>query len=433
MLCLAVPSLGFAPPTGSVASLFGGASRLGSSFTPASPLPPLATGSSLFNRGRAGRIGGVVGLRAEADYYAQLGIKKGADADEIKKAFRQKARKLHPDVNKAPDAIKQFQEIQNAYEVLSDPQKKSMYDQFGEAGVKGGGFGGGGAGFQDFGDFSPFGDIFDTFFGGQGGAGGRRRQQGPMQGDDLRLDLEIDFEKAIFGGDEKVQISHLETCGTCSGDGMKPGTKPRTCGTCGGSGVVTQVVRTPIGMMQQQGACQTCSGTGQIVDEYCGTCAGRGRVQKSKQLMITIPPGVDNGSRLRIRREGDAGPKGGPPGDVYVFLSVKKSKDFKRDGADIYTEAKVSYVDAILGTEIKVKTVDGDVNLKVREGTQPETVMKLEGKGAPKLGGQKGQRGNQFVTVKVDIPTKLSKDEKDLLHKLQGMREKSGFTGFGGR
>mmetsp|Transcript_19610 Transcript_19610/g.28801 ORF Transcript_19610/g.28801 Transcript_19610/m.28801 type:complete len:432 (-) Transcript_19610:181-1476(-) len=377
-----------------------------------------ATGKAFGTSGRARTPQGLIGLRAEADYYADLGIARGADEREIKSAFRNKARKLHPDVNKAPDAQQQFQGIQQAYEVLSDPQKKSMYDRFGEAGVKGAGGGGGGAGFQDFGDFSPFGDIFETFFGGGGqGGGGRRRQQGPQQGDDLRLDLEIDFMTAVFGGEEKIRISHLETCDTCTGSGIKAGTKPRTCSGCNGQGVVMQVVRTPLGMLQQQSACPQCQGTGEIVDEYCGTCTGRGRVQKNKQLKITIPAGVDNGSRLRIRKEGDAGPKAGPPGDLYVFLTVKTNKDFKREGSDIYSQVRISYVDAILGTSIKVATVDGDVDLKVAAGTQPETVTRLDAKGAPKLGG-KG-RGDHFVTIKVDIPTSVSSADRELLTKLK--------------
>ncbi|EKX52980.1 hypothetical protein GUITHDRAFT_159242 [Guillardia theta CCMP2712] len=348
--------------------------------------------------------------RPEADYYARLGVSRGASEDEIKKAFRQKARKLHPDVNKAPDAKEQFQKVSEAYDVLSDPSKKQLYDQFGEAGVKGAGMGGG-AGFSDFGDFSPFGDIFETFFGGG-------------EGQDQE---EIDFMKAIFGGEENIRVSHLESCTTCEGSGLKPGTKPRTCSTCGGSGVVTQVARTPLGMLQQQSACPQCNGEGQIIDEYCGTCSGRGRVQKSKQLSITIPAGVDTGSRLRVRGEGDAGPKGGPPGDLYVFLNVKPSKDFKREGADIYSNVKISYLDAILGTEIKVPTVDGSVDLKIAAGTQPETVMRLEGKGANVLG-KKGVRGNHFVTVKVEIPTSLSKEEKELLEKLKsGFKSGKGF------
>lgn len=233
----------------------------------------------------------------------------------------------------------------------------------------------------------------------------------------MRLDLEIDFMTAVFGGEEKIRISHLETCETCTGSGVKPGTRPRTCTGCNGQGVVMQVVRTPLGMLQQQSACPQCQGTGEVVDEYCGTCSGRGRVQKNKQLKITVPAGVDNGSRLRIRKEGDAGPKGGAPGDLYVFLSVKADKNFKRDGADIYSQVRVSYVDAILGTEMKVATVDGEVDLKISAGTQPETVMRLDGKGAPKLGA-KG-RGDHFVTIKVEIPTSVSSSDKELLMKLK--------------
>lgn len=483
----------FAPLGGapSAQCLYSGASAVcGASLRGRPEAASFALGRSNVWRGGARARSGVVGLRAESDYYQKLGVQKGASDADIKKGFRDRARKLHPDVNKADDAQEKFQEIQNAYEVLSDPSKKQMYDQFGEAGVRGAsGGGGGGQGFQDFGDFSPFGDIFESFFGGGGGGGGRqRRKQGPQQGDDLRVDVEIDFMQAIFGGDEKVKISHLETCTTCTGDGMKPGTRPRTCGTCSGSGVVTQVAprppapratttliasasvsvpaqqagscriesmpgaysrwdcrdgdrllvggqqpgccfmhcaargagrplrpgacrisheasvntvhvialsvkrfhgcrvesamaagcrvfvqtdheiasrvecllpagwsvgrlqgglsdirgglqvaRTPLGMLQQQSACPQCQGSGQIVDEVCGGCTGRGRLQKSKQLMINVPAGVDSGSRLRIRKEGDAGPKGGPPGDLYVFLTVRPHKEFKRDGSDIYS------------------------------------------------------------------------------------------------
>ena len=240
----------FAPLGGAPAGqcLYSGASAVcGASLRGRPQAASLVLGRSNVWRGEARARSGVVGLRAESDYYQRLGVQKGASEAEIKSGYRARARKLHPDVNKEPDAQEKFSEIQNAYEVLSDPKQKQMYDQFGEAGVRQGGGGGGGAqGFSDFGDFSPFGDIFESFFGGGGGGGGRqRRQQGPQQGDDLRVDVEIDFMQAIFGGDEKVKISHLETCTTCTGDGMKPGTRPRTCGTCSGSGVVTQVATRP--------------------------------------------------------------------------------------------------------------------------------------------------------------------------------------------
>lgn len=296
---------------------------------------------------------------------------------------------------------------------------RQRYDQFGEAGVKGAGAAQG-AGFADFGqDFGSFSDIFDTFFGGSGGATGQRsrRRAGPQPGDDLRLDVDVPFEKAVFGAEQKIRFSHLESCGTCEGSGVKPGTKPRGCSACDGSGTVTQVVRTPLGMFQQTGTCTTCRGTGEVVDEYCSACGGRGRNQTTKQLMITVPAGVDTGSRLRVRGEGDAGPRGGPPGDLYVMLRVKDSPDFTRDGTNIYSKVSVSYLDAILGRTISVKTVDGKENLTISAGTQPGAVMRISGKGVPKIG-NRGARGDQFVTVTVKIPTRLSTEEKRLVQEL---------------
>lgn len=354
--------------------------------------------------------------RAAADFYDTLGINRDASDAEIKSAFRQKARKLHPDVNDAPDAKERFQEVSRAYEVLSDAQMRSRYDQFGEAGVSSSAASGGQYAAQDFGSFS---DIFETFFGGQGGGGETRsrRRSGPQPGDDLRLDVDVPFEKAVFGAEQKIRFSHLETCGTCSGSGVKPGSKPRGCSSCDGSGTVTQVVRTPLGMFQQTSTCTTCRGTGEVVDEYCGACGGRGRNQVTKQLMITVPPGVDTGSRLRIRNEGDAGPKGGPAGDLYVMLRVKDSPDFTRDGINVYSKVRVSYLDAILGRSIDVKTVDGLEPISINSGTQPGSVIKIEDKGIPKLGNSK-IRGDHFVTIEVKIPTRLSSEEKRLINEL---------------
>lgn len=363
-------------------------------------------------------------ISASADYYQTLGISRSANEKEIKSAFRQKARKLHPDVNDAPDAKEKFQEVSRAYEVLSDPSMRQRYDQFGEAGVSGAGQAG--AGFSDFGaqDFGSFSDIFDTFFGG-GGAGGAqsarsRRRSGPQPGEDLRLDVDVPFEKAVFGAEQKIRFSHLENCGTCSGSGVKPGSKPRSCGTCDGSGTVMQVVRTPLGMFQQTSTCTTCRGTGEVVDEYCASCGGRGRNQVTKQLMITVPAGVDTGSRLRVRNEGDAGPKGGPPGDLYVVLRVKPSPDFKREGTNLYSNVSVSYLDAIIGRSIPVKTVDGEEELTIGAGTQPGAVMKISGKGIPKLGNS-SIRGDHFVTVQVKIPTRLNSEEKKLIEQLDDL------------
>lgn len=356
--------------------------------------------------------------RAGTDFYDLLGVSRDASEADIKSAFRKKARKLHPDVNDAPDAKEKFQEVARAYEVLSDSQQRARYDQFGEAGV---GSSAASSGFSDFGqDFGSLSDIFETFFGGQGGGsgGGRsRRRAGPQPGDDLRLDVDVSFDKAVSGAEQKIRFSHLETCETCSGSGVKPGSKPRTCSACDGSGSVTQVVRTPLGMFQQTGTCGTCRGSGEVVDEYCGSCGGRGRNQVTKQLMITVPPGVDTGSRLRIRNEGDAGAKGGPPGDLYVMLRVKDSPDFTRDGINLYSKVRVSYLDAILGRSVPVKTVDGTNMINIASGTQPGAVVRIDGKGIPKLGNS-SIRGDHFVTVEVKIPNRLSSEERRLIEEL---------------
>jgi len=344
----------------------------------------------------------------EVDFYASLGLGRGASESDIKKAYRNAARKWHPDVNQEPGAKEKFQEINEAYSVLSDPKMRQSYDQFGVAGVRGAG--GAGPGPQDF----DIGDIFESFFGGQQPGGGRRRS-GPTQGDDLRFDLEIDFQTALFGGSKKIRITHLETCDTCTGSGVAPGSSVNQCGTCGGRGVVVQTVNTILGRMQQQARCPTCGGTGTVVEKYCGACPdGKGNNKKSKQLTITIPPGVEDGNRLRVRGEGDAGPKGGPSGDLYVFLSVTSDPRFRREGMDIYSDVSVSYVDAILGTTLRVPTVDGHVDLNVPTGTQPSTTMRIEGKGAPKLNNL-NLRGTHFVKVNVQIPRSLSAKEKELV------------------
>jgi molecular chaperone DnaJ len=242
-------------------------------------------------------------------------------------------------------------------------------------------------------------------------------------GDDLRFDLEIDFKTAVFGGEEKVRIRHLEKCDTCSGNGVKPGSKISTCTTCNGQGVVMQVTRTPLGNFQTQQTCPTCRGTGQRIEEYCGTCSGQGLNQKTKQIKVTIPPGVENGNKLRVRGEGDAGPNGGPPGDLYIFLSVKKDPNFRREGPEIYSDASVSYLDAILGASIKCPIVDGEVTIKVPAGTQPGQVMRLKGSGAPKLGNPE-VRGDHYVTMNIEIPTSLSKEEEQLIQQLKDLQEK---------
>lgn len=338
------------------------------------------------------------------------------------------------DANSDEDSTEKFQDVNRAYEILKDPELKQKYDLFGEQGVGtsaaseaangGSPFGGGVAQEVDLGD------IFESFFGGGGGSVGggpaatrKNRQHGPVVGNDLRFDLEIDFRTAVFGGEEKTRIRHLETCETCGGDGVKPGSKMNTCSTCGGSGVVTQVTQTPLGNFQTQKTCPTCKGAGQIVEEYCVTCKGQGVRPRTKQIKVTIPAGVEDGNKLRVRGEGDAGPNGGPAGDLYIFLRVKEDTRFRREGPDIYTEEVISYLDAITGTAINTPVVDGEVTIRVPPGTQPNQVMRLKGNGAPMLGNP-SVRGDHYVTMKVAIPKKLTIEEEQLILELRDLRDK---------
>ncbi|OLP16375.1 molecular chaperone DnaJ [Leptolyngbya sp. 'hensonii'] len=365
------------------------------------------------------------------DYYEILGVSREADKEEIKRAYKRLARKYHPDVNKEAGAEEQFKEIVHAYEVLSDPDKRTRYDRFGEAGVSGAGA----AGFGDFTDMGGFADIFESFFSGfSGGVGGTtRRRTGPARGDDLRLDLKLDFREAVFGGEKEIRISHLESCATCSGTGAKPGTRPRTCSTCSGSGQVRRATRTPFGSFTQVSVCPTCNGLGQVIEDKCDVCGGNGQRQETKKLKITIPAGVDNGTRLRVSSEGDAGQRGGPSGDLYVYLFVNEDPEFQREGINILSEIKISYLQAILGCRLEVNTVDGPAELLIQPGTQPGTVVTLENRGVPRLGNPVS-RGDHLITVLVDIPTRVSTEERELLEKLAKLRGdrigKSGIEGF---
>lgn len=365
------------------------------------------------------------------DYYETLGVSRDADKEEIKRAYRKLARKYHPDVNKEPGAEERFKEINRAYEVLSEPEIRARYDRFGEAGVSAGA----GGGFQDFGDMGGFADIFESFFSGFSGgtAQGTRRRGGPTRGDDLRLDLKLDFREAVFGGEKEIRISHLETCTTCSGTGAKPGTRPRTCSTCSGAGQVRRATRTPFGSFTQVSVCPTCAGSGQVIEDKCEVCGGNGQKQETKKLKITIPAGVDNGTRLRISGEGDAGQRSGPAGDLYVYLFVNEDPEFKRDGINILSEVKVSYLQAVLGYRWEVNTVDGPVELVIPPGTQPNTVLTLEGRGVPRLGNPVS-RGDHLITVLIEIPTRITPEERELLEKLAKLRGdrvgKGGIEGF---
>lgn len=365
------------------------------------------------------------------DYYEILGVSREADTEELKRAYRRLARKYHPDVNKEAGSEERFKEISRAYEVLKEPELRARYDRFGEAGVSSGA-----AGFDpNFTD--PFTDIFESFFSGfGGGVGGNtqaRKRTGPARGDDLRLDLRLEFKEAIFGGEKEIRIKHLETCETCTGTGAKPGTRPQTCSTCGGSGQVRRATRTPFGSFTQVSVCPNCNGTGQMIEDKCSTCGGRGLNEVTKKLKINVPAGVDNGTRLRVANEGDAGKRSGPPGDLYVFLSVAPDLKFKREGINILSEVKISYLQAILGFDFEVETVDGPTKLTIPAGTQPGTVLTLENKGVPRLGNPVS-RGDHLITILVEIPTKVAQEERELLEQLVKIRGdrtgKGGIEGF---
>uniref|UniRef100_A0A1J3DXC9 Chaperone protein DnaJ n=1 Tax=Noccaea caerulescens TaxID=107243 RepID=A0A1J3DXC9_NOCCA len=357
-------------------------------------------------------------VRADADYYSVLGVSKNATKAEIKSAYRKLARSYHPDVNKDSGAEDKFKEISNAYEILSDDEKRSLYDRYGEAGVKGAGMGG-------MGDYSnPF-DLFESLFEGMGGMGGggmgtsRGSRSRAIDGEDEYYSLILNFKEAVFGIEKEIEISRLESCGTCNGSGAKAGTKPTKCKTCGGQGQVVASTRTPLGVFQQVMTCSPCNGTGEI-SKPCGACSGDGRVRRTKRISLKVPAGVDSGSRLRVRGEGNAGKRGGSSGDLFAVIEVIPDPILKRDDTNILYTCKISYVDAILGTTMKVPTVDGMVDLKVPAGTQPSTTLVMAKKGVPVLNKSK-MRGDQLVRVQVEIPKRLSKEEKKLVEELADM------------
>lgn len=350
------------------------------------------------------------------DYYEILGVSKDASKDEIKSAFRRKARTLHPDVNKAPDAEEKFKELGKAYETLMDDNKRATYDRYGEDGLKNAGFDTGGPFAGGFGDLN---DIFNSFFGGMGGFGfgGRPDPNAPVEGDDLRLDIEIDFEQAIFGTEKEIKFDHLENCPSCSGTGAEKGSKPVTCPTCHGSGQVQHVTRTPLGSFAQIVTCPDCHGSGKKIMNPCKDCKGQGKVQKEKKINIKIPAGVDNMSKIRVSGEGDAGINGGPAGDLYVVLHVKSSDYFKRDGNNVYSRLDITPAQAALGDEVVVKTLDGEQKITVQPGIQSGNSIKIKGAGVPFIQ-RPSQRGDHIVIVAVKTPTKLSDEERSLYRRL---------------
>ncbi|MCF6092863.1 molecular chaperone DnaJ [Microaerobacter geothermalis] len=350
---------------------------------------------------------------AKRDYYEVLGVGKDASADEIKKAYRKLARQYHPDVNKAPDAEEKFKEIKEAYDVLSDAGKRANYDRFGHADPSQGfgGFGQGGFG-QDFGGF---GDIFDMFFGG----GTRRNPNAPRQGADLQYSITISFKEAVFGKETDVELPKEEECDHCFGTGARKGTKPETCSVCRGTGEQETVQNTPFGRIVNRRVCGACQGQGKIIREKCSKCRGTGKVRNRRTIHVKIPAGVDDGARLRVSGEGEPGINGGPPGDLYILIRVKPHEFFERDGDDIYCEVPITFVQAALGDEIEVPTLDGKVKLKVPAGTQTGTYFRLKGKGVPHLRGY-GQ-GDQHVKVVIVTPTKLTEKQKELLREFAGI------------
>jgi molecular chaperone DnaJ len=343
------------------------------------------------------------------DYYQVLGVARGADENEIKRAYRLLARKHHPDVNSDKVAAEhKFKQINEAYEVLSDQQKRANYDRFGHAGVGDGGFGGGASGGAE-----GFGDIFDMFFGAARGGAQAPRRNGPARGSDLRYDVEITLEEAFHGAQRDISFNHLAACATCKGSGAEPGTLISACDRCSGTGVMRQVRQTPLGQFVTQTTCSKCGGDGQMIPTPCQVCRGRGRIEQEKTLSVKIPAGVDDGSRIRISGSGEAGSRGGPDGDLYVYLSVKRHERYRRDALDLYIDVPVSFPQAALGGEIEVPSMDGPVPLTLQAGTQSGSTYRLRGRGMPSVRGS--TRGDQLVTVHVVVPTKLSKRERELL------------------
>ncbi len=363
------------------------------------------------------------------DYYEVLGVDKSADDAAIKKAYRQLAKKYHPDMNPGDaEAEKKFKEASEAYAVLSDPDKKRQYDQFGHAAFDGGMGGGGGFDFSgmDMGDI--FGDIFGDLFGG----GSRRRSasNGPMKGANLRAGVRITFEEAAFGCEKEIEITLKDECTTCHTTGAKPGTSPETCSKCSGKGKVVYTRQSFLGMIQSAETCPDCRGTGKIIKEKCPDCRGAGYIAKRKKIKVTIPAGIDNGQSVRIREKGEPGTNGGPRGDLLVEVSVSRHPIFQRQDMNVYSTAPISFAQAALGGEVRINTIDGDILYDVKPGTQTDTRIRLKGKGIPSLRNS-SLRGDHYVTLVVQVPTGLNEEAKEALRRFdeassQSLKSQSG-------
>ena len=356
----------------------------------------------------------VIGVRK--NYYEILGVTPDSDVQDVKFAYRKLARKYHPDVNKAPEAEAKFKELGKAYETLMDDEKRATYDRFGEDGLKNAGFNTQGPFAGGFGDLD---EVFNSFFGGFGFGGGSRRADpnAPQRGDDLRLDIEIEFEEAVFGLTKEIKIDHLETCSSCKGTGAKEGSKPQICKTCGGSGSIQQTTRTVLGHFTQIVTCPHCHGKGTVISDPCPDCRGEGRKTVEKKIELKIPAGVDNGSRMRLSHEGDAGVNGGVAGDLYVVVHVKPSLYYKREGINVFTKLDITPAQAVLGDTVTIRTLDGDREISIPAGIQHGEVVKVRGAGVPNLS-KPSIRGEHVVVVGIKIPAHISNDEKVLYEKL---------------
>ncbi|MGM0419498.1 MAG: molecular chaperone DnaJ [Bacillota bacterium] len=359
-------------------------------------------------------------MASQKDYYDILGVDKDASQDEIKKAYRKKAKKYHPDRNPDdPDASEKFKEISEAYGILSDEDKRARYDQYGHAGIGDDDFN-----YEDFaqGGFGGLGDIFDLFMNGMGGGFsgmGQQRRSGPSRGKDLEYRMEISFKEAAFGTEKTIRIPRQEECPKCEGTGAKEGTSVKTCPKCNGSGQIRVSQRTPFGNIAQVTTCDRCQGRGEIIEEPCPNCNGQGRVTRRRNIKVDIPAGISSGSRIRLSGEGGAGEKGGPSGDLYVRVNVKPHDIFERRGDDIYCEFPINFVQAALGDEVKVPTLEGEVKFKIPEGTQPGDKLRLKNKGVQHL--RSSGRGDQYIIIKVVIPKSLNSEQKELLRKFAEM------------
>ncbi len=359
------------------------------------------------------------------DYYDVLGVSKTATKDEIKKAFRKKAKQYHPDVNKEPDAESKFKELGEAFDVLSNENKRQVYDQYGHDGLRSGGYETNWDGMQQ--GFPDLNDLFSSFFGGDFGFSGQGGRRGPYQGDDLRFDIELDFMDAVFGVKKEIEIRRLAHCEPCEGSGAKPGSGPSVCQGCGGQGQVRQTTQTIIGHFTQVTTCPHCQGQGQVVTDPCPDCSGQGRVEEQKKLTLTIPAGVDSGTRLRVSNEGNAGPQGGPPGDLYVLMSILPHADFKREGYNIISYEDVPYSIMVLGGHIEIPIIKedsiGTKSLKIPAGTQNGHVFTLKNQGIAHLNNP-NRKGEHYIQVQVEVPTRPSGDEKKVLQQLNEIEVK---------